>query len=179
MARPNIDDLSVGDHFAERFELEAELGEGSYGRVFRARNLVTRGHCALEVLRPELLSNPQVVQRFATEVRAAGEINSAHIATVHDVGVDPATGAPWIAMEFLPGETLGARVKRDGPLSHPEARRIFAHLGDAFGAAHDRGVIHLDLEPDNLFLAHSGLARPGTSPPRRRRPRRHRSTPVK
>jgi serine/threonine protein kinase len=151
----HVDDLAPGDVFAERFLLEAALGEGGFGRVFRARHTVTQGALALKVLRPEVFAHHGMAERFGVEVRAPSAIGSPHIVAVHDVGVDAATRSPWLTMELLEGESLDTRLKREGALPWAAARGVFRQLGEAFGAAHAAGVLHLDVKPENLFLARS------------------------
>lgn len=155
MAKKSIEDLEVGDLIADRYLIDGVLGDGGFGKVFRARHRVTEERCAVKVLQPEMMQTAEAHTRFQNEVRAAARTDSPHSIRLFDVGIDEFTGAPWIAMELLQGETLEGRVKRAGPLPWTEARGIFVQLGDAFGAAHDRGVLHLDIKPENLFLAQS------------------------
>lgn len=157
MAKKPIEDLVPGDLIADRYRVEGVLGEGGFGRVLRARHRVTEEPCAVKILVPEMMQTAEAHARLHNEVRAAARTRSPHAIRLFDVGFDPPTGATWIAMELLLGETLDARMKRLGPLSWSEARALFAQLGDAFGAAHENNVLHLDIKPENLFLSQTQL----------------------
>src|ERR1700682_1040655 len=99
---------------------------------------------------PALPSNPQAKQRFLREARAAASIKHDHIVTIHQVGED--RGAPFLAMEFLEGEPLDARLKREGKLPVREVLRIGREMAEGLAAAHDRGLIHRDIKPGNIWL---------------------------
>lgn len=149
----HLNDVRPGDLFAGRYLIESILADGGFGRVFRARHQVTGQLRAVKALMPAAVAHPHVRKRFNAEARVAARIGSPHVVEVSDTGIDGETGAPYLAMEFLDGETLDAKVERDGPLSRSETAAVFAELADAMGAAHDRKVLHLDLKPENLFLA--------------------------
>src|SRR5205823_12475734 len=91
--------------------------------------------------------------RFAQEAQIGAGIESEHVVEVIDAGIDAERGMPWLAMELLKGETLRALVLRRGALPHGLAREVLSQLCHALAAAHDVGVVHRDLKPDNVFLA--------------------------
>jgi tRNA A-37 threonylcarbamoyl transferase component Bud32 len=140
------------------------LGEGGMGSVYLAEHPGLGRRAAVKVLDPSLARNDKMIERFFNEARAANAIGHRGIVEVSDFGILP-SGAPYIVMEYLPGENLAARLKRVGQLSIVEAVAIADQVAAALGTAHAKGVIHRDLKPDNVFLtpdSHAGLeAEPG------------------
>ena len=139
------------------------LARGGMGAVYRVEQLSNGKPRALKVLHPELARDARFREKFAQEARVGARLTSAHVVEVSDAGIDDATGIPWLAMELLQGELVSAYVTPKLPLAAGDAWEILAPLGDALGAAHDVGVIHLDLKPENLFMARvamRGVTRP-------------------
>lgn len=131
------------------YELEVLLGRGSFGEVWQARRRADGLAVALKVLR--FSADEAAVARFRREARAARRVASPHVCRVLDSHTEGA--APYyIAFERLEGETLEARLDRDGDLPLHEALRIADELLDALGAAHGAGVVHRDIKPSNVFL---------------------------
>jgi hypothetical protein len=122
------------------------------GMVYVAFQLSTGRERALKLLQPSLAASVDAHRRFEQEARIGGQIESEHIVEVVAAGVDATTGAPWLAMELLQGETLAAFLERRGPLDAHAALELFAQLTHAIGAAHDKQIVHRDLKPENLFL---------------------------
>ena len=145
--------LRPGAVFAGDFEIVEPLGEGGMGALYVARQRSTGALRALKLMQPELVRSPGMREKFEQEARIGARIDSDHVAQVLAAGVDPGTGAPWIAMELLRGETLAFRVERSGPLAWAEVVAIFAQMGHALGRAHRQGIVHRDLKPENVFLA--------------------------
>src|SRR5580698_7030898 len=130
------------------------IGEGAMGEVFEARHIGTGRRDALKVIRSQALLKPDnAVARFHREARAAGAIDSKHIAHVLDAGVDEGSGRPYLVMEFLSGEDLQHMLHRLGHLPVDVALRIVAQACTGLAKAHHAGVIHRDIKPANLFLA--------------------------
>jgi serine/threonine-protein kinase len=136
-----------------KYEILRQLGAGGMGSVFEARHRGTGRRVAIKVILEEARLEPSAVARFEREARAAGAIESEHITQVLDSGVDPATNAPYLAMELLGGEDLDTLLKRLGPLPSDLALRIGAQMLAGLQAAHEAGVIHRDIKPANVFLA--------------------------
>jgi serine/threonine protein kinase len=135
----------------ERYRLEAPLGEGGMAVVWRARHLLLGSVHALKVLRPELVHESEVRERFLSEGRIQAQLRHPNIAAVSDLVSE--SGIAGLVMELLEGETLEDRLRRAGPLDAASLLQIFVPVLDALGEAHDRGVVHRDLKPSNLFLA--------------------------
>jgi tetratricopeptide (TPR) repeat protein len=126
----------------------AELGRGGMGAVYRARHVETGGEVALKVLLD--VRGPEDVARFVREGQAVARLRHPAVVTVHAAGEQ--RGCPWLAMDLVAGESLRARLDRDGPLDAPTARRLFARLAAALEHAHAHGVLHRDLKPENVII---------------------------
>ncbi len=126
------------------------LGAGGMGIVFRAEDTQLRRPVALKVLAPELNADPANRQRFLREARAAAALKGDHVVTVHQVGED--RGLPYMALELLEGETLETRLRRAGRLPTAEVLRIGREICEGLAAAHERGLVHRDVKPANVWL---------------------------
>jgi serine/threonine protein kinase len=140
----------VGDVLRERYELTGLLGEGSFGQVFRARQIGLESEVAVKVLQPQLVSNEEVLSRFEREVSVVRELHHPNTIRVLDYGRTD-DGIPFFVMEFLRGDPLDEVLAR-GPLSLGRARRVVLQLLKSLSEAHDRGIVHRDLKPANLML---------------------------
>jgi serine/threonine protein kinase len=145
--------LEPGTLFADDYRVERLLSEGAQGAVYAVEQLSTRRPRALKLMLPELVQRPELRRRFETEARVGARIQSDHVVEVIASGVDAASGAPWIVMEYLEGEELGAFVTRRGPVPPADVREIFGQLCHAVGAAHRASIVHRDLKPENVILA--------------------------
>ncbi|MCA9577513.1 MAG: protein kinase [Myxococcales bacterium] len=143
----------IGTVLAERYRLDALLGHGGMGAVFEAFDATLQRTVAVKVVLPERVTDAEAVARFLREARSAAAIANPGIITVHDVGqAATAHGTiPFLVMERLRGEPLAARLKR-GPLSVDEARSLAVDALEALALAHDAGIVHRDIKPDNVFL---------------------------
>ncbi|MEM9074210.1 MAG: serine/threonine-protein kinase, partial [Myxococcota bacterium] len=126
------------------------IGTGGVGMVYRAEHPSIETTVAVKVLRPELAAIPEVVDRFIREARTSNGLRSPYIPRYHDFGTLP-DGRAYAVMEFLEGESLATRIER-GRLSLGETKRILAQVLEALAVAHEGGVVHRDIKPDNLFL---------------------------
>ncbi|HTB60045.1 MAG TPA: serine/threonine-protein kinase [Polyangia bacterium] len=133
------------------YRLLGELGEGGTGRVFRAEHTSIGRTVAIKILNAKVAGDPEVKSRFFMEARIVNEIHHPNIVEVTDFGT--ATGRPFIVMEYLQGQTLTRRVDQDGALPEATAIRIARQIASALRAVHDRGFVHRDLKPDNIFLS--------------------------
>jgi serine/threonine protein kinase len=140
-----------GDILAGKYRIERVLGQGAMGVVVAAHHLELDARVAIKFLLPSTLGLPKVVARFAREARAAVKIKSEHVARVIDVG-KLENGAPYIVMEYLEGEDLGAWVQTRGRLPVAQAVLFVLQACEAVAAAHAIGIVHRDLKPSNLFV---------------------------
>ncbi|MBV8762300.1 MAG: protein kinase [Deltaproteobacteria bacterium] len=143
--------FAVGSVIAGKYRLDRLLGEGGMGAVYLAENLDIGRPVAIKVLRAQLGRDEAVMSRFRQEARSAAAVDHPGIVQVLDMG-QAESGEPFIVMERLDGETLGARIRQRGRLSADETLTIMIEVLDALAAAHAKGIVHRDLKPDNLFL---------------------------
>ncbi|WP_375756337.1 serine/threonine-protein kinase [Corallococcus exercitus] len=133
------------------YQLEKLLGEGSMGRVFQARHVRLGRQVALKVLKPEHARDSSFVQRFFQEARTVNQINHEHIVEVFDFVDESPDGHVYCVMELLRGQSLAALLKEEG-LTLERVQRMGVQVCAALGAAHQVGVVHRDIKPDNLFV---------------------------
>ncbi len=133
-----------------RYRLIARVGQGGMGVVYRAVHALTGRGCALKLLRSTWIGNAEVTQRFFIEARAATRIAHANIVEVIDAGYSAA--GPYLAMEWLDGETLATVIRREQRLSLEQTLAIVKQVLSALEAAHRAGIVHRDIKPANVFL---------------------------
>jgi Tol biopolymer transport system component/tRNA A-37 threonylcarbamoyl transferase component Bud32 len=131
------------------YHLEATLGTGGMGQVFRARDTRLDRIVAIKLVRQELADREDFRRRFEREARAISALNHPHICILHDVGEQD--GLPYLVMEYVEGETLAARLRRDR-LPIESVLRFGGQIAEALAAAHARGIIHRDLKPANVMI---------------------------
>jgi len=142
----------IGETIGGKYTVVRHLGEGGMGAVYEARHRGTGKRVALKVITGELGNDPRQVTRFEQEARAAGVIESDHIVQVFDAGRDEASGAPYLAMEYLVGEDVQQLFARLGPLPADLVLRIGLQACLGLEKAHAQGIVHRDIKPANLFL---------------------------
>jgi serine/threonine protein kinase len=136
---------------AQRYRLIRQIDAGGMGSVWLAEAVHLRSHVAVKIMDRSLAATPEAAARFLHEARTAASLRSPHVVQILDYGVHE--GSPFIAMELLEGESLSARLKREGRLaSWEQMELVLRHVARALGRAHDAGVIHRDLKPGNIFL---------------------------
>ena len=135
---------------ATEFALDAELGRGGMGVVFRARDLMLDRSVAIKVLPPAHGANPEVRARFLREARTAGQLSHPHIVHIHRA--DERAGFAYFVMGLVEGENLGQRVRDRGPLPPADAVRHLREVAWALAYAHARGVVHRDVKPENIMI---------------------------
>ncbi|HVK73460.1 MAG TPA: serine/threonine-protein kinase [Kofleriaceae bacterium] len=148
------DDPLVGTVLAGRYQIEAVIGDGGIGRVYRARHVRMSRRFAIKVPFGELAYDRKVRARFANEADAASRLSHPNVIGVVDVGETP-EGLFYLAMDLADGTALCDVIAR-GALDERRATTIFAQIADGLAHAHDRGLIHRDLKPDNVILARGG-----------------------
>ncbi len=150
----------AGPRILGRYEIQEEIGRGMMGVVYRALDPALGRTVALKTV-SLLLAVPDedragFEQRFLNEARVAAGLNHPGIVVVHDVGRDPGSASLYIALEYLEGETLSERVKREGHLDWREALRLTAKVADALHHAHERHIVHRDVKPANIMVLPNG-----------------------
>jgi eukaryotic-like serine/threonine-protein kinase len=136
--------------FADRYQLERELGQGGMATVYLAEDLKHHRKVALKVLRPELAATLGPA-RFLREIEVAARLQHPHILPLHDSG--EAQGFLYYVMPFVDGENLRGRLTRRGELPIHDAVKLLAEVADALAYAHSQGVVHRDIKPDNVLLS--------------------------
>jgi Protein kinase domain len=145
-----MEEASGAQVLAGKYKLVHLLGKGGMGSVWLAHHLTLQSPVAIKLIDPQIASNPEALGRFMREARAAAALRSPHVVQILDHGIDGTT--PYIAMELLEGESLAARLRKVGHLSPVDTARILTHTARAVSRAHEVGVVHRDLKPDNIFL---------------------------
>lgn len=140
----------AGQVLAGRYEILRLLAGGGMGDVYAARQLTMDREVAVKVLRPQLGRDRALVERFLREVRAASQLHHPNTIRVFDVG--EADGVLFMVLELLHGEPLSDIIERDAPLDPSRAVHLVSQLCDALSEAHARGVVHLDIKPENLHV---------------------------
>ncbi|HNR95909.1 MAG TPA: SUMF1/EgtB/PvdO family nonheme iron enzyme [Anaerolineae bacterium] len=139
-----------------KFEILAELGRGSYGVVYRARDPVLEREVALKVIHPRLLVQAEFVQRFFLEARVAARLDHPNIVPIHDVV--ESGGSLFIVMKLLEGKSLQRFIESKAKLEPAQAVPLLAQVGSAVDYAHSKGVLHRDLKPANVMVREDGHA---------------------
>jgi len=144
---------------ARRYRVIRRLGQGGMGTVFLAEQIgVGNRPVALKVLNRKLLDDPDFLMRFQNEAGSTGRIHHANVVTIYE-SAQADDGTPYIAMEYLEGESLREVLQRRGALPVPEVANILQQAARGLGAAHRLGIIHRDLKPDNIFLTYPERSR--------------------
>jgi len=144
--------LSPGERLGP-YEIQAAIGAGGMGEVYKARDTRLDRSVAIKVLPADVSADPDRRARFAREAKTIAGLNHPHICTLHDVG--ETDGTTYLVMEHLTGETLAQRLEK-GPLPLEQALTVATEIADALAAAHRQGVIHRDLKPGNVMLTKTG-----------------------
>ena len=142
--------LQPGTTFG-RYVVSRSIGSGGMATVYEAKHVDLHKRVALKVLHAWLAMRLDVVQRFVLEARAASRFSHPHVVGITDIG--SIEGVPFMAMDLLEGEQLAEVIDRDGPLSAERLADLLLPVLSAVAAAHDAGVLHRDIKPDNIFLA--------------------------
>jgi serine/threonine-protein kinase len=147
----------VGMELSGRYRLDAHIGTGGMSTVYCAFDTVLERKVAIKVMHREFAADSDQLERFRREARAVAQLSHPHIVGVIDAGEDE--GHPYIVFEYVDGETLKDRIRRHGRLPVDEAVAYAIEIARALGAAHERGIVHRDIKPQNILLDEEGAAK--------------------
>ena len=147
--------LKSGARFADRYEIITVVGRGGMGTVYRARDLELGQEVAIKTLRPEFLVDDTILERFKSEIRLTYRITHKNVVRTHYFG--EWSGAYYLTMEFVEGVTLRQLMDTRGHLGIPSTLAIGVQLAESLAVAHEQGVIHRDIKPQNLLLDAEGM----------------------
>ena len=153
LSAPETEAFSPGKVLDGRYQIVSVLGSGAMGTVYEAVDLVLEEHVAVKLLRPELESVPQLIERLQQELVLGRRITHPNICRLHDIG--KAGKRPFVSMELVQGESLDRRLDH-GSLGEDETIEILVQVCSALEAAHAQGVVHRDLKPANVMLGDAG-----------------------
>lgn len=140
----------AGTVLGGRYELTTRIAVGGMGEVWKGTDSVLGRPVAAKIMKDEYRDDEAFLARFRAEARSMGAVSDPGIAGVYDYGEE--TGAPYLVMEYVPGEALSAIIERDGAMSEVDALNITAQAAQALDAAHKAGVVHRDIKPGNLLI---------------------------
>jgi serine/threonine protein kinase len=174
-----VNETLLGTLLGGRYRLDARIGQGGMSTVYRAFDTVLEREVAIKLMHRERAADDDQLERFRREARAVARLSHPHIVTVIDAGEEPAAdfdgqeggwpdgegapdgarATPYIVFEHVPGETLKALIRRDGPLEVTQALAYAIEIARALGAAHERHIVHRDVKPQNVLLTADGSAK--------------------
>ena len=153
---PPLRVLKAGTLVSGKYRIVEEVGAGGMGVVYRAEDLRLKRPVALKFLPPHLMDSPELKERFLIEAQAAAALSHPNVCVIHEVG--ESGDRPYIAMEYVEGETLRDRIRR-GPLKTEEALDIAVQVAAGLGEAHNKGIIHRDIKSANIMITAKGQAK--------------------
>ena len=146
-----VPDGLIGRVIADRYHIVDRLGQGGMGTVYLAEHIRMGRRCAIKLMNPNLLNDPDSLDRFTREAKNASLLNHPHVAGVYDFG-ETADGIVYLAMEFVEGESLASILNRKHAIPERRALDLGCQVADALSAAHELGIVHRDLKPDNIMI---------------------------
>ncbi|MEU4236320.1 protein kinase [Actinoplanes sp. NPDC026619] len=146
--------LGAGVRLGDRYRLEARVGAGGMGEVWRAVDELLTRTVAVKVMLPGVAADPDFGRRFLAEATAMARVNHPAVASIHDFG--RSHDHAYLVMEFVDGESIAQRLARDGRISPADTMRLVAQAADGLQAVHDQGIVHRDIKPANLLLRRDG-----------------------
>ncbi len=141
----------VGQVVADRYHIIKKLGEGGMGAVYLGEHVKMGRKSAIKVMAPSMAQDPDAIGRFNREAANASRISHPNVCQIYDFGETP-DGIIYLAMEFIEGQSLTGLIEKEGALPAPRAASILKQAADALQAAHDLGIVHRDIKPDNIMV---------------------------
>lgn len=157
MSHPPASAQMIGTVLSSRYRLEAKLGSGGMSTVFLARDEVLDRAVAVKLMHQGMIGDPDQLERFNQEARAVAKLSNPNVVAVIDAGEDD--GRPYIVFEYIKGETLKQRIGRIGALDTTEALAYAIEVAQALEVAHERGMVHRDVKPQNVLIDSTGRAK--------------------
>jgi serine/threonine protein kinase/tetratricopeptide (TPR) repeat protein len=152
-----VRELTTGSTFAGRYQVIEELGHGGMGRVYKVFDTKIKEKVALKLIKPEVASDKETIERFNNEIRLARRIRHKNVCGMFDIG--EAEGAHFITMEYVHGEDLKSLIHMSGSLSLGMLLNVGKQICDGLAEAHSLGVVHRDLKPQNIMIDKNGNAK--------------------
>ena len=146
--------IKIGDKISDRFRITSRIATGGMADVYEAHDLVAKRIVSIKVMKEELMKDPANIERFAHEAEAAASFNHPNIVKVFGQGA--VDGRPYMANEYITGQTLRDKLNFQIALSLPDACEVMLQLTDGIAYIHKHGLIHRDIKPDNLFYMNDG-----------------------
>jgi len=148
---PVGDEIYLNQVLNNRFKIEAKIGEGGFGAVYKGTQLATGRKVALKLLHPEMTKDENLVSRFRREGMVLCNLRDAHTITTYDFDQTP-DGTLYIAMELLEGKSLHQVFHEQAPLGWKRVFKILIEMCSSLSEAHAQGIVHRDLKPENVYL---------------------------
>ncbi|TPJ40074.1 serine/threonine-protein kinase, partial [Mesorhizobium sp. B2-6-5] len=148
---PQVANTAVGTQLSGIYELDERIAFGGMGEVYRGHNIQTGDHVAIKIVLPEFARDQTILSLFRKEALILNHLSHDAVVRYHVFTIDPAIGRPYLAMEFVDGESL-FDIMRRGPMPTEEVRKLCHRLASGLSAVHQAGAIHRDLSPDNIIL---------------------------
>jgi serine/threonine protein kinase len=155
---PRGADTNVGTQLSGIYELDERIASGGMGEVYRGHNIQTGDHVAIKIVLPEFARDQTILSLFRKEASILNHLSHDAIVRYHVFTIDPGIGRPYLAMEFVNGESL-FDVMRRGAMSTQDVRKLCHRLASGLSAVHEAGAVHRDLSPDNIILPGGSVAR--------------------
>jgi serine/threonine protein kinase len=151
------EELTTGSTFANRYQIIEELGKGGMGKVYKALDTEIREKIALKLLKPEISSDKETIERFRNELKLARKIAHRNVCKMYDLNEEK--GTRYITMEYVAGEDLKKFIRKVGQMPIPRTISIAKQVCEGLEEAHRLGVVHRDLKPQNIMVDEGGNAR--------------------
>ena len=149
--RPQTKEIDLPVVIGNRYRLEEKRGGGGMAKVYKAIDVTLEREVAVKLINPELRTEKEFDDRFQREARIASQLADPHIVVVHDFGLD-STHGPYLVMEYLQGQSLRERLHGSGPMPMKACLQLAGQIFLALVHAHNKGIVHRDIKPDNIFL---------------------------